>query len=203
MGRFRRKILGCVAMILTAFLLFLGFFGVKILPQICILAENQVKGKASVLITEAISRQMETGTMKETGMISFEKDAYGNITALKTNMQQANRLKADVLRSINESILALDPSVIGVPLGNFLLPQFFGGRGPEIPVKILALRSSDANFTSHFTQAGINQTLHKLYMQVQVEGLILVLGRVQHFSAAGQMMVAETVIVGKVPHTFS
>ena len=82
------------------------------------------------------------------------------------------------------------------------LPEFFSGRGPAIPVHILSIRNSDASFRSNFTQAGINQTLHQLTMEVSVDVAVLVLAQTSSFTISSEVVVAETVIVGDVPGTF-
>ena len=71
-----------------------------------------------------------------------------------------------------------------------------------IPVQIFTIRNSEAGFFSEFTQAGINQTLQKLNMQVSVDVAVLALGKVEDFSVSSQVVVAETVIVGQVPDMF-
>ncbi len=166
------------------------------------LAETQVKNSTSDLINDAIDRQIEMGTIQYDRIVYFEKDLDGRITALKTNMSEVNRLKTDTLNRINDEILALDSSDIGIPLGSLLLPEIFSGRGAEIPVQILSIRNSDAEFESHFTQAGINQTLHQLTMNVSVDVSVLTLGRTDSFTVTSQVVVAETIIVGHVPDTF-
>ena len=113
-----------------------------------------------------------------------------------------NHLKTDILNIINDEILALDTSDIGIPIGSLILPEFFSGKGPGIPVHILSIRNSDAVFSSHFSQAGINQTLHQLVMEVQVDVAVLVLGQTSTFAVSSQVVVAETVIVGDVPDTY-
>ena len=134
--------------------------------------------------------------------VFFEKDLEGRITALKTNMSEVNRLKTDILNIINDEILALDHSDIGIPLGSLFFPEVLSGKGPAIPVHILSIRNSDANFVSHFSQAGINQTLHRLNMQVSIDVAVLVLGQTSSFSMSSEVVVAETVIVGDVPQTY-
>ena len=135
-------------------------------------------------------------------MVYFEKDINGRITALKTNMSEVNRLKTDVINIINDDILALDNSDLGVPLGSIFLPEFLSGRGPQIPVNILSIRNSEATFSSSFTQAGINQTLHQLIMEISVDVTVLVLGKTDSFTIASQVVVAQTIIVGTVPDTY-
>ena len=117
-------------------------------------------------------------------------------------MSEVNRLKTDILNIINDEILALDTSDMGIPLGSLFLPELLSGKGPAIPVRILTIRNSDADFRSSFTQAGINQTLHQLIMDVSVDVAVLVLGHTSSFTVSSQVVVAETVIVGDVPNTF-
>ena len=166
------------------------------------LAETQVKNTTSDLTNDAIAKQIAQGVIQYDRIVYFEKDLDGRITALKTNMSEVNRLKTDILNLINDEILALDTSDIGIPLGSLFLPELLSGKGPTIPVHILSIRNSDAVFTSTFSQAGINQTLHQLNMVVSVDVAVLVLGQTSSFTVNSEVVVAETVIVGDVPSTY-
>ena len=165
------------------------------------LAETLVKNSTSDLINDAIDKQIETGNIQYDRIVYFEKDLNGRITALKTNISEVNRLKTDTLNLINDEILALDTSDLGIPIGNLLLPEVLSGMGPSIPVNILSIRNSDASFSSNFVEAGINQTLQQLIMEVCVDVSVLVLGETNSFSVSSQVIVAETIIVGQVPET--
>ena len=166
------------------------------------LAQTQVKNTTSDLTNDAIAKQIAQGVIQYDRIVYFEKDLDGRITALKTNMSEVNRLKTDILNLINDEILALDTSDIGIPLGSLFLPELLSGKGPAIPVHILSIRNSDATFTSAFSQAGINQTLHQLVMVVSVDVSVLVLGQTSSFTVNSEVVVAETVIVGDVPSTY-
>ena len=166
------------------------------------LARTQVMNSTSDLTNDAIAKQMADGIIQYDRIVYFEKDLDGRITALKTNMSEINRLKTDILNIINDEILALDTADIGIPLGSLLLPEFFSGKGPAIPVHILSIRNSDATFASEFSHAGINQTLHQLTMEVSVDVAVLVLAKTESFTVTSQVVVAETVIVGDVPQTY-
>lgn len=181
--------------------LFLMFRG-KYRTVIQNLAKTQVMNSTSDLTNDAISRQIEEGSIRYDRIVFFEKDVNGKITALKTNIGEINRLKTDILGIINEEILALDTSDIGIPLGSLILPELLSGKGPVIPVRILSIRNSDATFSSDFSQAGINQTIHQVIMEVSVDVAILVLGETDSFTVTSQVVVAQTVIVGEVPDTF-
>lgn len=193
-----------VIVVLLCVILAVGFFQFRSTYQgaICALSETQVKNSTSDLINDAIDRQIETGNIQYDRMVYFEKDINGRITALKTNMSEVNRLKTDVINIINDDILALDTTDLGIPLGSIFLPEFLSGRGPQIPVNILSIRNSEATFSSSFSQAGINQTLHQLIMEISVDVTVLVLGQTNSFTVSSQVVVAQTIIVGNVPDTY-
>ena len=165
------------------------------------LAETQVKNATSDLINDAIDKQIEYGDIQYDRIVYFEKDLNGKITALKTNMSEVNRLKTNILNIINDEILRIGTTDIGVPLGSLFFPELFSGRGPSFPVNIMAIRNSEATFSSNFHEAGINQTLHQLNMEISVDVAVLVLGKTNNFTISGQVVIAETIIVGQVPDT--
>lgn len=202
MKRFFRRLK--IILILFLIVLTVAFFWLRRAYRDVIrdLAETQVKNTTSDLTNDAIAKQIADGVVQYDQIVYFEKDLDGRITALKTNIGEVNRLKTDILNIINDEILALDHSDIGIPIGSLFLPELLSGRGPVIPVHILSIRNSDANFVSHFSQAGINQTLHQVTMEIAIDVSVLVLGRTTSFTIESQVVIAETVIVGQVPNTF-
>ena len=202
MGRKIRALLRFLFVLLMISIALIFTFRSRYRDVIRELAETQVKNTTSDLTNDAISKQIADGIIQYDRIVFFEKDLDGRITALKTNMSEINRLKTDILNIINDEILALDTSDIGIPLGSLFLPELLSGKGPAIPVHILSIRNSDASFSSNFVQAGINQTLHQLIMVVSVDVAILVLGQTGSFTITSEVAVAETVIVGAVPNTF-
>ena len=197
-----RKILRFIIILLAVSLMLLVVFRIKYNDSILSLAKTQVSNTTSDLINDAIDRQIEDGNIQYDRMVYFEKNLDGRITALKTNMSEVNRLKTDILNLINDEILALSTDDLGIPVGSLILPELLSGRGPNIPIQIMSIRNSDASFSSHFTEAGINQTLQQMNMHVSVDVTILVLGKTESFTISSQVVVAETIIVGDVPDTY-
>lgn len=202
MVRFWRKICRILIFLLVLSSVLLVMFRIRYHDSICDLAQTQVRNTTSDLINDAVDRQIVEGNIQYDRLVYFEKDLDGRITALKTNMMEVNRLKTAILNLINDEILAVDTSELGIPVGSLILPELFSGRGPGIPVQILSIRNSDGSFKSYFTEAGINQTLHQVTMEVIVDVSVLVLGKTEDFTVSSQVIVAETVIVGHVPDTF-
>lgn len=202
MRRFLNRLLRLLIVLLLLLALPVIFFRYKYQDAIMELAETQVRNSTSDLINDAIDKQIELGNIQYDRMVYFEKDLNGKITALKTNMSEVNRLKTDILDLINDEILSLDSTDLGIPIGSLILPEVFSGRGFPIPVIIHSISNSDASFSSNFTEAGINQTLQQLTMEVLIDVTVLVLGKTESFTVSSHVVVAETVIVGQVPNTF-
>ena len=201
----RRRFRRAVALIcLLTLALTVGFFLLRSRYNTVIteLARTQVTNSTSDLINDAVALQLASGDIAYDRIVYFEKDLSGRITALKTNIGQVNELKTQTLNIINEEILEMEESALGIAVGSFILPEFFSGKGPKVPVRILSVRNSDATFDSNFTHAGINQTMHQLNMHVLVDVAVLVLGKTHSFTVSSQVVVAETIIVGDVPDTF-
>lgn len=202
MGRRFRGFLHLLLILLAIALAVFLMFRSRYRDVIRELAQTQVKNSTSDLTNDAIAKQIADGVIQYDRIVYFEKDLNGRITALKTNIGEVNRLKTDILNIINGQILALDTSDLGIPLGSLFLPELLSGKGPAIPVHILSIRNSEADFSSAFSQAGINQTLHQLSMLISVDVAILVLGETHSFTITSEVVVAETIIVGEVPSTY-
>ena len=202
MKRMLRRLIALVVVLAIIVLTSLLLFRLKYSGPIRTLAQTQVKNVTSDLINDAIDAQIDRGNIQYDRIVYFEKDLNGKITALKTNMSEVNRLKTSILNIINDQILAMDTTDLGIPIGSLIFPEMLSGRGPQIPIQIMSISNSDAGFESYFTEAGINQTLQKLTMQISVDVSILVLGKTESFTVSSQVVVAETIIVGQVPDTF-
>ena len=171
-------------------------------PLVVELAKARVDNRASYIINEAIETQMQSDDIDYENIVYLEKDINGSITALKTNINEVNRLKTQILSVIDTMLLDLDINEIGIPLGSLFLPELFSGMGPKLPVKVMSVSASDADFNNEFAEAGINQTAHRMMMHVHITMTVLTPVGTQSVSVSSAVVVAETVIVGNVPDSY-
>lgn len=173
----------------------------SLLPAIEDLAAAEATDEASDLIAEAITAQMELEDISYDDLIVLERDTGGRILALRTDMNQLGRLRNETLAIINERILDEGETELGVPLGSILLPALFSGKGPRLPVRVLTVSNSDAEFHSSFQAAGINQTMHRITMEVAMNVTLLTPAGTQTLRVDSGVVVAETILIGQVPST--
>lgn len=193
-----------VAFLIFAVLLIAAIliFQLELSPLMKDLAVTQVKNEASDAISDAVNEQIANGNIEYDKIITMEKNSSGQITALKTNMSQINQLRREILSLVNQRVLDLNIYELGLPVGNILLPSILSGWGPQIPVYVASVNNAGAEFQSSFSEAGINQTLHRIVMQVSMDVTILVAGGTKTATITQDVVVAETVIVGVVPDSF-
>ena len=198
--RNRLRLIVAVTVIVVSGLTLL--FRFRLAPMAEQLIETQVDNQASDAINAAIADQIAEGEFDYDRMVTIEKDANGNVTAIRTNIGELNRLKTSVLQRMDEELEQLSMEQLGVPIGSVLLPELLSGRGPLVPVRVLAVRTSDASFRNSFQSAGINQTLHSIYIDIHVCITIMTWTGTSEINVDSAVVAAETVIVGTVPTTY-
>lgn len=191
-----------LAVVLTVIAGLTLLFRLRLAPMAQQLIETQVNNQASDAINDAIAEQIAAGELDYEDMVTVEKDKNGTVTAIRTNMERINLLKTGILDCIDEKLDNLSVEELGVPIGSVLMPELFSGRGPNIPVRVLAVRTSDALFRNDFSAAGINQTRHSIYIDIHVTVTVLTWTGTHDVLVDSTVAAAETVIVGTVPVTY-
>ena len=152
-------------------------------------------------INDKINEKMSEGQYTYDYFVNLQKDQEGNVTAISANMARINTLSSEILQDVIASTNSgqLDENI---PLGNLLGSNLMLGRGPKIPVKITMLTSSYADFRNELSSAGINQIKHQIILEVKVQIDVLLPWEVKSTEVVSEVLIAETVIVGKVPNAY-
>ena len=153
----RRRLRRIFLLVLLGLLLLAAVLHVRVNPLVQELAQAKITDAASGVINRAVNQQIQQGDIQYENLVTLQRDNEGNITALTTNMREMNRLKTELLTLLDDEIYSIEDDAISIPVGDLTGIQLLGGRGPEIPVKIVAVSSSDADFQGEFLDAGINQ----------------------------------------------
>ena len=198
--RCRRRLLLLLLLLLTVGNVVL--LQLRIAPMLRKIAENQVVNAASEAIFRAVTRQLQTGSVDYSRIIGLEKDASGKVSALTTDMEQIARLKSEILTLLDEELAKMNDEEISVPVGSLLFPTFFAGRGFSIPVRVLALNSTNADFYSQIQSLGINQSVQQIRITFTVSLSFLTLVGIQDTDVTSDVLAAQTILLGDVPESY-
>ena len=199
----RRQKRGLILIALSTVLLFLLLgFSRNLIPVMTEMAINESYELVTAAVNEAINELLLDGSISYRELVILERDLVGNITALTTDMARINILQATITNEVIARISELDATTMRVPLGNIIGGAILSGRGPGIGFRVVTLGNPSATFSNEFSSAGINQTKHQILLEIDIHVNILVPGRTTRETITTQVLVAETVIVGDVPHVF-
>lgn len=158
--------------------------------------------QTSNYITAAIDQTVTAQAVSYTDLVTLERSESGDIVALTSNMACANVLRAQLLDAALTALNELEIMEIEVPLGTICDWDLLSGIGPSVKVRILYTGTASAEFENAFSSAGINQTCHQIFFQVNADISVLLPGRQYNTTVSTDVCVAETIIVGKVPETY-
>ena len=135
-------------------------------------------------------------------ILEISKDQNGNITRVGTNIFTINKIISDIPVYIQEELEREENSKFKIPLGSFLGSKLFSGMGPKVNIKIQMVGDIQTDLRSEFSTAGINQTLHRIYLEIKCNVVILTPFKTIQEEISNQVLIAEGVIVGEIPNTY-
>ena len=171
-----------------------------VLPIFDTLCENRAKSIATIVSNEQATIVMREHSYDE--LFTIEKDNNGNITMLKSNVIPINEIISDVANKIQEELNKKGRENIEIALGSFTGFKLLAGRGPGVKIRISSIGDVETDLKSEFTAQGINQTLHRVYLQVKCNVNILTPFDNISRDIVNQVLLLENVIVGNIPSSY-
>ena len=165
-----KKMLTVIVIFLIAFLVASG-----IIRSIEPVINKQCVYYAKSIATK-VSNEQATAVManyKYQDLCSIEKDESGNIKVIKSNIIPVNEITSDIAIKIQDEFDKTQNGDVFVRLGTLTGSKLLSGRGPKVKFKIVTNGNVETDLKSEFTSAGINQTLHRIYLNVTCKVVIL------------------------------
>ncbi len=167
------------------------------------MAVSRASNVVGRLVSDAVAQEVDSGGIQYDRLITFRTGTDGQVTALESNMTEFSRLQSAVTQDVLDRLERMDDVDLEIPLGSLTGSALLAGRGPAFTVRMQMEGSCSVRFGNRFTQAGINQTMHTILLYVDVSVDILLPGFNTYTDVANAFSVAETVIVGQVPDTYT
>lgn len=199
---FKRKKILIFLLILTFLIsVVLIYFNRNVRPIIIEVSKDSVKSITTVAVNDAVYYTMSEA-LKYEDLISVTRNNEGDIVFMSANSLKINSIARDIAYMSQKNLDKLGSCSIKIPLGAFSGTAAFAGFGPDINLKIIPIGSVYCEFSSVFESMGINQTRHKIYLDVVADVELVIPAASTNVSSKTQVLICESVIVGKVPSTF-
>ena len=169
-------------------------------PILTNLAAASVSNTVNRIVVTAVYDAVSAGEVDYDDLVHLEKDQSGHVAAVRSDMAAFNRLQSRIADSILQRLSEVSTRELEIPVGTLTGSSLLAGR---IRIRMQAVGSTTAKLRNAFTAAGINQTKHQILLDVTVQMSILLPGFRTSTQVSNEITVAETIIIGSVPDTYT
>lgn len=191
-----------VVLALALVCLLLHMLNGRMRPVLETTASSQATNLMVQAIDTAVDNCLQEDDMNYGDFVALETDAAGKVTSITSNTAANSRFKRRVTEAVIRQLGTMNSDELGVPLGTLTGQPLLSGAGPRVRVKVDSVGEVTADYTNTFTSAGVNQTLHRVCLDVTATVYLFLPGDILPVSVNSSVCVAETVIVGETPDTY-
>ena len=172
-------------------------------PVIQSMAAYQAKVYATRILNEAVEAQLAGESPSYRELVSLSTGDDGKINAVQTDVVRLNLLKAALTNAATDRLEELEQQTVLVPLGTLLGWQVLSGRGPLVEFRLVPAGYVRSSLSHRFDAAGINQTRHQIMLRLDASIIAVLPGYTTSTEVSTDFLLAETVIVGTSPDSFT
>jgi len=200
-GKKKRRVLRLTVLMLLSLLLVFLWLERNLEAVILNMAHARAEAMAAGYLNEAV-RNIMGGEVTYEDMITVRTDEKGRVTMLQANAVRMNELATMTALEAQSRLESAEAQSVAIPLGAALGIPFLSALGPRVQVRIVPVSAVSAAFSTEFESAGINQTRHKIYLSLHTVVRLVIPSSARQVTLNGQMLIAESIIVGDVPQSF-
>lgn len=178
-----------------------NYFERNVTPIILNYCTAKIEALTVNAVNSAITMVINDG-IDYSDLVDVIDDGEGNITAIKAKSAKINLLARQISSIALQNVEKISKKGIKIPIGAFLNSAIVAGYGSEITVNFVSTGAVDCTFTSEFTEASINHTLHKIFIKVNSDISLIIPFSDTVISTSSEVLVSECVLAGKVPDTY-
>ena len=164
----------------------------------------------SGLINQAVAEELENEDTDYSKLVTLSTNSEGEVISVESNVVNINKLKTGITRRLEREIARLSSYDIEIPIGTLLGIQLLHGKGfnigmtvEPVGVSVVPLGYANTSIISEFSEAGINQTLHRIVIEISTDVDSVIPGYSTRVPVKTSIIAAETVIVGRVPDAYT
>ncbi len=197
----RKKLLFILLALFSLAILLLVYFQRNVTRVLVSISEATMRASTTVAVNDAVYYTL-SDEIRYADLVTILRNEAGDIVSFSANPLKINKIARDTASISQSNLKNLSLNGIPVPLGALTGIEALAGLGPSIHFRIIPVSSVSCGFSSTFESVGINQTKHSIYLNVIADISIVMPSKTKNFAVTTQILVGESVIVGKVPDTF-
>lgn len=188
----------CFVLVVIGALLYFNFV---INPVILSMSEIKVKSLTQRAVNQAVYEVVNGGPVYD-DMIKISRNESGMVTLISADATEINRLARDLVKLSEVKLSEISERGIAIPIGTFSGMPIFVGRGPDVTIRLIPIGVISCSFRSEFREAGINQTNHRIYVNINSNVSVVMPTQNQNIATTTELLLAESIIIGAIPDTY-
>ena len=200
----RAKAVISLVLIFTVLLTTLSayIFTTTLRPRIVTITQSYAKNVVSQVVDDAVEEVMLEELFSYDELVFINRDGQGRITSISSNTTKINRFANDLGISIGNKLDKISLIKNKLYVSSLVGLDLLSGVGPKVSVRFSPISVANADIYHTFEEAGINQTLHTVNLNVNVEMAIVLPLAYSTVRVDSTMPIAQTLIVGTVPEAY-
>ena len=126
----------------------------------------------------------------------------GNITYIEARIIPINEIIAKITNNIQTKLDLNSTIKVNINFGSISGISALSGISPNFKIAMERAGNIETEIDSEFESVGINQTRHRIYLDLKCSVGILTPFKTINKEIKSKVLLAETVIVGNVPSTY-
>ncbi|KXS42491.1 MAG: sporulation protein YunB, partial [Candidatus Frackibacter sp. T328-2] len=160
----------------------------------------KVAGLATKMINKAVYEK--SNQLKYGDLVTTKTDQQGNIILMQPNLHKINKISSQLTLEIQKYLKQIDNNKVQLPIMQVFGIQVLAKYGPQLDAKIVPYNSVETDIVDYFQSAGINQTRHKIDLEVTAKVKVVVPFMSDTIRVQTTVPLSEAVIVGRVPKVY-
>ncbi len=199
--RLKRRILCIILLVIGIGVLLFFYFQRNVTRVLISISEATMRACTTVAVNDAVYYTL-SDEMRYEDLVTVTRNENGDIVSVSADALKINKIARDTASISQSNLKNLSLNGIPVPLGALTGIEALAGVGPRIQFRIIPVSSVSCAFSSKFESVGINQTKHSIYLSVIADIHIVMPSKTKRFAVTTEILVGESVIIGRVPDTF-
>ena len=191
----------CIFAFIIILVALLSFVQIQIQPIIHTIASQKAHLEVIHIINEAVDEQMGQG-IGYRQLVNVVTNEDGTVSYIQPDTLKITRLTTAIAADIEMQINDLEEQGIDFPIGLLTGYVLLSDKGPNFHVDIKPTGDVAVDISDEFTEAGINQTKHRVVLNVSAELGILIPFSADLVQVTNSFPLAESIIVGPIPDTY-
>lgn len=199
--RKRKRLTIAISSIILLVAVVVVYIRFVVTPVVKTVAEEKVRALTVSTVNAAVTSVLEAEP-SFVDMVEYGHDANGDLNSIKINATRVNAVMQRSVQKTQNGLSDMISSGVNIPVGSVSGITFLSGKGPNLNVAVIPVGSVDARLRSEFSEIGINQTIHKIYLSLDSTIKIIIPGAGNTIKSSSEVLLVESVIIGKVPDTY-